>query len=128
EAERILAGFGWDSRTSEAFKLATLLSDWLHESGEPDWKLDLLRLVQDERFDSSPCVFDRMCVWARSWAWDYVRFFSMFPWMVPGDRESCGGTGETWNLGEGNHDEGTICGGFGGLCPLGSASDMMLKE
>ena len=45
-------------------------------------------------------------------------------WYMPLENPAGALTGETWNLGEGNHDEGTVCGGFGGLCPSGAASDM----
>jgi hypothetical protein len=31
-------------------------------------------------------------------------------------------TGETWNLGTSYHDEGTVCGGFGGGCPSNDAT------
>jgi hypothetical protein len=33
-------------------------------------------------------------------------------------------TGETWNLGYAEHDEGTVCGGFGGNCPTAAPSEM----
>jgi hypothetical protein len=33
-------------------------------------------------------------------------------------------TGETWNLGYAEHDEGTVCGGFGGNCPAAAPGEM----
>jgi len=37
-------------------------------------------------------------------------------------------TGETWNLGFADHDEGTVCGGYGGSCPDDSEYSMSEKD
>jgi hypothetical protein len=81
---------------------------------------------------ATPGPFHIACARPRARSRCYIRHrtsrrcLPMLPWYQELENEFGFHTAETWNLGFALHDEGSVCGGYGGYCP--DAQDSSMRE